>query len=454
VTTLAPLRRPAFRLLVAGRTISSFGSTFANIALAFAVLDLTGSATDLGLVVGTRTLINVIFLLFGGVLADRLPRHRLMVGAALLAGMTQATVATLVLTHTATVPVLIMLAAVNGMVSALSFPASAALLPQTVEPEERQQANALSRLLLNSAMIIGAPVGGVVVAVVGPGWGIAIDAASFIVAALCFSLVRVADLAPAAVDAAPIDAAPGAEPATGLAAAIVAEAPVAATLADAPDGRAEKQGLIADLRTGWTEFRSRTWLWVIVAGFSIVNASLSGGLNVLGPVVADDTFGRKVWGFILAAETAGMIVGGLVAMRMRVHRLLLLGTACTALEALPMLTLGTYPKVAVLGAAFFVAGLGVEQFGVAWETTVQEHVPADKLARVYSYDALGSFLAMPIGQVLAGPAAVAFGLEPALAGAAALVLVAVLGMLSSRDVRNLRHRLPEPAPAVVEQSPA
>jgi MFS family permease len=434
MTTFGPLRHPAFRLLLTGRTISALGNAFAPIALAFAVLDLTGSATDLGLVVGTRTLVNVLFLLFGGVLADRLPRHLLMVGSALAAAATQGVVAALVLTHTANIPTLIALSAVNGMVSALSMPASAALLPQTVPADERQQANALARLLLNAAAIIGAPVAGVAVAVVGPGWGIAVDAATFAVSAICFALVRVP--APAA------EPAPGSESAEGL---IGGEQTAGAA---AGEGR---KSILADLRTGWTEFISRTWLWVVVAGFCVLNAAWSGALTVLGPVVADETFGRQSWGFILAAETAGMIVGGLIAMRIRVHRLLFLGTAATALEALPALSLGVFPHVGLLVVAGFVAGVGLEQFGVAWETTMQEHVPADKLARVYSYDMVGSFVAIPVGQVIAGPVAQAVGVEPTLVGAAALMLLAVLGMLSSRDVRHLRHRLPPKDRAPMEE---
>jgi MFS family permease len=437
MSTFGPLRHPAFRLLLTGRTISALGNSFAPIALAFAVLDLTGSATDLGLVVGTRTLVNVLFLLFGGVLADRLPRHLLMVGSALAATVTQGAIAALVLTHTATIPILIALSAANGMVGALSLPASAALLPQTVPVDERQQANALARLLLNAAAIIGAPVAGIAVATIGPGWGIAVDAGTFALSAICFALVR--------IPAQPAPERPAPETSEGL----IGGEHTAGT--PAGEGR---PSIFADLRTGWTEFRSRTWLWVVVAGFCVLNASWSGAMTVLGPVVANETFGRQSWGFILAAETAGMIVGGLIAMRIRVHRLLFLGTAATALEVLPVLTLGIFPHVGLLVVAGFVAGIGLEQFGVAWETTMQEHVPADKLARVYSYDMVGSFVAIPIGQVIAGPVAQSVGVEAALIGAGTLMLLAVVGMLASRDVRHLRHRLPSDAGQRMEESPA
>jgi MFS family permease len=414
MSALAPLRHPAFRSLVAGRTINAFGNSFAAVALAFAVLDITGSASDLGLVVGTRTLLMVVFLLFGGVLADRLPKHLLMVGSNLVAALSQGAAATLVLTHTATIPMLIGLAAVNGTAAALSMPASSALLPRTVPDEIRQQANALSRILLNSAQIFGAPIAGVVVAAVGPGWGIAVDATSFALAAGAFALVRVPQ--------------------------------------PAVTGPVARPHLFADLRTGWVEFRSREWLWVVVVGFCVANAAWSGGVAVLGPVIASKSFGSQGWGLILGAQTAGMIIGGVIAMRLRLRRMLYFGVATCFPYALPLLALGTFPRVYVLVPCAFVAGLMIEQFGVAWETTMQEHVPADKLARVYSYDMLGSLLAMPVGEVAVGPISKLAGVESTVFGAGVLVVLAVIGMLSSRDVRTLPHKRSEPVVEPMEES--
>ncbi|GAA3344102.1 MFS transporter [Amorphoplanes nipponensis] len=428
---LAPLRHTPFRFLLAGRTINTFGNAVAPVALAFAVLDLTGSPRDLGLVVGARMLVNVLFLLFGGALADRMPKHRLMVGSSLAAAVTQGAVAALILSGTATIPLLIGISAVNGMVSALALPASSSILPQLVPAGIRQQAIALSRLAFNGAYIVGAPLGGVIVAGVGPGWGIAVDAVTFLLSAGAFALLR--------VPAGATTAAPSAAAATGA----------------GPPAEPERTGILADLRSGWSEFRSRTWLWVVVTAFAAINVALSGGMSVLGPVVADATVGRRAWGFVLAAQTLGMMLGALVAMRVTVSRLLFLGVLCTAFEVLPVLTLGVRPHLGLLLAAAFLAGLGIEQFVVAWETSMQEHVPADKLARVYSYDMVGSFVAIPVGQVAAGPIAQAVGVEPTLVGAAVLIGLAVAAMLASRDVRNLRHRpatSPRPAEPVMEES--
>ncbi|AVT33363.1 MFS transporter [Plantactinospora sp. BC1] len=400
---LAPLRHRPFRYLAIGRSATMLGNAVAPVALAFAVLDLTGSVRDLGLVVGARSLTHVLFLLFGGVLADRLPRQTVMVVSCALAALTQGAVAALVLTGTATIPALVALAAVNGVVAAFAWPAAAALVPQTVPAELLQSANALNRLGTNAAMIGGASLGGVLVAGVGPGWGLLVDAATFALAGLAFSRVRVQAVA-------------------------------------AP--RTERANPVRELREGWTEFVARSWVWVVVLGFLLINFAYASSVNVLGPAVADETIGRPAWGLVLAAQTAGMVAGALVALRIRVRRLLRLGVLCMFADVLLLLGLAWTPSVAVLIAAAFVAGVAVEQFSVAWETSMQRNIPADKLARVYSYDALGSFLAIPLGQMTIGPVAETIGNESTLLVAAGVVFVAVLGMLADPGVRRLSTELP------------
>lgn len=398
-SALAPLRHPAFRLLVAGRWVNTLGSGVAPIALAFAVLDLTGSVNDLGLVVGTRSLFNVVFLLFGGVVADRLPRHLVMVGSGVLSAASQAAVAALVLTHSASIPTLLVLSAANGTFAAFALPASSALVPQTVPEELRQSANALNSMAGNAAQIVGASLGGVLVAVVGPGWGLAADSLSFLLSALLFLRVRV------------------------------------------PRGSArpaEGSSLIGELREGWREFTARTWVWVVVVAFGFINAALVGATSVLGPSVADATFGRSWWGGVLAAETAGMVVGGLVALRLRPRRLLLVGVVCVAAEVTLPLGLALRVPVYALTVAAFLCGMCLEQFGIAWETSLQQEIPADRLARVYSYDMLGSFVAIPLAQVTVGPLASAFGVRGTLLGAAGIIMLSTLAMLAVRDVRVLR----------------
>lgn len=407
MSALAPLTAPAFRWLAAGRLVSLLGNAIAPVALAFAVLDLTGSLRDLGLVVAARSAANVLLLLFGGVLADRLPRQLVLVGSSLGAAVTQAAVAALVLTGTATVGVLALLGVVNGAVAALALPASSGLTPQTVPATLLQEANTVLRLGISTAQILGAALSGLLVAAVGPGWGLAADAACFGVAAICFSR-------------------------------IVLPGPAASPRA--------RTGVLHDLREGWGEFVSRTWVWVVVAQFSLVNAAYVGAVAVLGPAVADAGLGRRAWGFVLAALTAGFLAGGLLALRWRPRRALLVGVLGILGLALPVGLLAAWPVLPVLAAGMFVAGVGSELFGIAWDVSLQENVPADRLSRVYSYDMVGSFVAIPLGEAATGPLAQAYGLDETLYGCAALIVVATLLTLTSRSVRTLRRRDP-PTPA-------
>jgi MFS family permease len=386
------------------------GNGVAPIALAFAVLAITGSVTLLGLVVAVRTLFNVVFLLFGGVVADRLPRSLVLVGSSALSAISQGLVATLVLTHEATVPRLLVLSALNGTFAAFALPASSALLPQTVPASERLSANALNRMAANAAMIGGAAVGGVVVGAFGPGWGLAIDAAAFATAGLLFAFVRV--VAPAGSSAAEPDA---------------------------------KPSMLRELREGWQEFVLRRWVWVIVLGFGFLNAAFSGAIQVLGPSVAKSSFGSGGWGVVLSCETLGMVLGGVIGLRFRPRRLLFVGTSCMVAATLLPTALALGLPLAVLCGCNLLAGVCIEQFGIAWETSLQQEIPEDRLARVYSYDALGSFAVIPVAQATVGPLSAALGVRATLLVAAAVILLCTVGMVAVPEVRALRVRTPQAA---------
>ncbi|MEU5260154.1 MFS transporter [Amycolatopsis sp. NPDC021455] len=398
---LAPLREARFRALVTGRTFADFANAVAPFALAFAVVDLTGSAVDLGIVVGARSLANVLLVLFGGMLADRLPRSVILQGTETAAALTQAAIAASVLWGFASVPLLVGLSLVNGAVSAISLPAAASLTPLTVPGSLLAQANALVRLLSNAGRIAGAGLAGVLVAFAGSGWALGGNSVLFLAAALAYSRIRLPRT----------ERLPGRRP-------------------------------LAELTEGWREFRSRSWVWLVVLQFMIVNAVIAGALLVIGPLVADDTFGRTGWGLALAVQTAGSLLGGVIAAHWQPRRMLLVGVALVMAEALPMLALGETPYLLPLLAAMFLSGVTIEQFAVAWDVSLQENIPPDKLARVYSYDMLGSFVAMPLGQITAGPLAEYAGREATLLGGAALVVGATALVLCSRQVRTLVRRAP------------
>ncbi|WP_436496540.1 MFS transporter [Actinokineospora sp. HUAS TT18] len=393
---LEPLRHIMFRRLTIGRVATYLGNSVAPIALAFAVLDLTDSVVALGLVVGARSIANVLLLLMGGVLADRLPRAVILQGASIAAAVSQAMTAAAVLMGFASLPLLVVLSVINGAVSAVSLPAASALTPQTVPKGLLRQANAVVRMGVNTAMITGASLGGMVAALAGPGWAIAGTAVVFLVASFFY----------ARVDAPEIDE-------------------------DAPTRP------WADIRSGWREFTARAWVWSVVAALMVINASVTGGIFVLGPSVADSTIGRLAWGFVLGAQTVGALVGGILATRWQPRRALLFGTALIGVQAVPLLVLAHAPAVVPLLIVMFVGGMAIEQFGIAWDVSLQENVPPDRLARVYSYDAVGSFVAIPVGEMAAGPLSKAFGVSATLTGAAVLVLVAVAGAVCAPSVRSL-----------------
>lgn len=397
--SLAPLRVRDFRFLFLGRITSLFGSAIAPVALAFAVLDLTGSPTSLGVVLAARTIPQVIFLLVGGVVADRLPRQLVMVGSNVVSGLAQLSVAALLLTGAAELWHLVVLQLVAGASSAFFFPASAGIVPQTVPAPVLQEANALLRLSMSSTQIVGAAAGGVLVASVGSGWALAFDGATYLVAALFLGAIRLTAAA-----------------------------------------RIETSNMLAELREGWREFSSRTWLWTIVVAFGFMNAAHAGASGVLGPTIArEELGGAAAWGFILSAEAAGLVLGGLLMLWLRPRRILLVGCAAMLLMLPGLLLLSVAAPTVVIAAAYLLAGVGLEIFGVFWDTSLQQNIPQEKLSRVYSYDALGSFILIPLGLVAAGPLAEAVGADETLWLAAATIGLGVLAMLAVREVRTLER---------------
>jgi MFS family permease len=302
--------------------------------------------------------------------------------------------------------------ALNGAVAAFSFPAVSAIQGQVVPDEIRQQANALNRLSVNLVGIGGAAAGGILVATVGSAWSIAIDSFTFALSAVFFALIRVTDVR---------------------------------------DTSQPRESTLHELRVGWHEFASRTWLWAVVLGFTVLNSMLAGAIGVLGPTIAGHTFGKAGWGVASAAELAGLALGGLIVLRLKVRRFLLAGVLGMSGVVPFMLVLGAAPYLPLVIAVALIAGFGIEIFGVAWETSMQRHVPADLLARVYSWDILGSIVAIPIGQVVAGSAADALGTEGALIAAAVLSALAIVGMVLTPAVRDLDNT---PATSAAEPGPA
>jgi MFS family permease len=390
------LRERQFRLLFTGQIVSLFGDALTGVALAFAVLDLTGSATDLGYVFAAKTVPLVTFLLIGGVFADRLPRRAVMLVADVVRFGAQGAVALLLLTHSAHIWQIVVLQAVSGTATAFFNPASTGLTPLTVSPERLQQANALRGLSMASTGIIGSAASGALVAGVGPGWALAIDSATFLVSAYYLAQLQLP-----------------------------------------PHIKLAAQSFLGDLREGWHEFASRTWVWVIVLSASIGNMMTS-VFVVLGALVAKESLGGAgAWAAILAALGAGSLVGGLVSLRVRLRHPLFFGSSLLGFLALPTALLALRAPVVVIAAGALLAGGGNMIFNALWETALQQHVPPAALSRVSAYDWFGSMAFQPIGLVVAGPAAVAFGVSTTLWIASAGILAIALLTVATPSVRHV-----------------
>ncbi|WP_435798241.1 MFS transporter [Streptomyces decoyicus] len=404
--------RPAWAgrnyLLLTGATvIASLGSSGALIATAFAVLAAGGSATDVGLVAAARTIPLVLFLLIGGAVADRLPRHRVMVAANALSCVSQGLLALLVLTGEPRLWQMALLAALGGTGQAFFAPASEGMVLASVSGEQAGRAFAVFRMGMNGANIGGTALGGALVAAVGPGWVLAIDSAAF---ALAGALRAFLDVSGGTV-------------------------------------RAPGSGVLHDLRDGWREVASRPWLWAVVVQFSIVNAVVAAAEAVYGPLVAEQHLGGPgPWGLALAAFGAGTVGGALLMTRVRPHRLLLTGALCVFPLALPSAALAVPLPAGGLTAVMFGTGIAVEVFAVTWMTALHQEIPEEKFSRVSSYDWLGSLAVVPLTTALAGPVQDLIGRTAALWGCSALIALLTAAVLCVPEVRRLTRRTkPEPA---------
>jgi MFS family permease len=385
---LAVLRHRDVRVFVTARFVSILGSAIAPVALVFAVLDVSDRAGAVGLVLAARSIPNVVFLLIGGVISDRLPRQLVLVTANTVSGLTQALAAGLVLSGHAQVWQLAAIEAVNGIAAAFVMPALMGVLPSIVDKAELPQANAIAGFARSVALIGGGAVAGVIVGFTSPGIGLAVDAATFLLGALLLIRLTV------------------------------------------PRTERSASTVLTDLRVGWTEFVSRQWVWVIVVAFCLLNVIFNACYRTLGPVIADDTFGRAGWGVASACFGAGLIVGGIVMIRVKPTYPLRIGMIGTLLGAPIMVALALTPNTVAVAAMSFVVGISFEIFGIGWETALGQHIPLDKLSRVSSYDMLGSFLAIPAGQLTVGYVVAGIGVRAVeLYGAALYVLISAATLL-------------------------
>jgi len=396
---LGLLRIRDFRNVFLAQSISVFGDGITPVALTFAVLDLTGSATDLGLVLAAQSLPLAALALVGGVWADRLPRAALMVTSDLVRAAVQITGAVLLLTGAAQIWQLAVLAAIHGAAEAFFRPAAGAIMPQLVPADRLQQANALMGLSDNFGWMVGPAVAGTLVALIGAGGAIAVDGATFLVSAAFLISVRVP--------------------------AIVRSAAV--------------KGFLDELRDGWHEVRSRTWLWVMLLRASLLLCIVIAPFQVLGPLgLLAQGHTAAAWGVIQAVFSAGMLGGAAIALRYKPRRPMVLVclTGTTAVAA--PLTLALGGGALSLGVVYGLRGIAVGLLVAIWNTTLQTKIQGEALGRVTAWDWMASLALWPAGLAVAGPLAQAFGVTALCWVSAGLGLVASLWVLLVKDVWRLR----------------
>ncbi|CAN1490502.1 ProP Permeases of the major facilitator superfamily [Candidatus Nanopelagicaceae bacterium] len=389
-----------FSSLAISRFISNVGNGVSPIALAYGVLSLpNATGKDLSIVMAARFVPLLAFMLFGGVIADRFQRNRLVGGSDMLGSFLAAVSAISLIAGFSSTWLLALMGGLFGILNAIWWPAMSGVLPEILPKEKLQEGNAVIGLLTNLGYIVGTLGGGILVSSVGAGWGLLVDAISFFIAG-----------------------------------AIVWNLPIIGKIKD------KSPGIIHDLVVGWKEFISRSWVIAMVVSFALINMAFESMLSVLGPLnFSDAVTGPKQWSYNLAGLSIGMLIGGIWVLKVKIGRPLYLAMVLIALSAVwdYALAFDLPMSFSVLAAIF--SGISLEVFMVTWNTSLQSHVPEESYSRVSSYDTLGSFGIAPLGIVIAGPLAMHFGVNTILFITGTTTLIASIASLLVPSVRNLRN---------------
>lgn len=397
--TIGVLRVREFALFFWGQSVSVLGDGIFPIALAFAVLDLGGTPTDLGLVLAAGIVPQTVFVLIGGVWADRLPRRTILLAADVSRAVIQASTAALLFSGHARIWQLVVLYALHATASAFFMPAATALVPQVTPQARLQEANALLGITRSIAFGVGAALGGVLVSAISTGGAVAFDACTYVVSAAC--LWRLSS-------------------------------------ARVPLG-AGGSSFLRELREGFREVRRHRWLWVGLLNAFLFLMVVVAPFEVIGPIVAKrDLGGAFSWGVILTGFSVGTLLGGLVMLRVRLRRPMYTAGLIFFVTCVAPLLLAVPAPVWSITLAYVGEGFAVGIFVTSWETALQNHIPAEMLARVGAWDWLGTIGGMPLGYALTGPIVDAVGAPATLVGVAIAAFSLSLVFVLNRDLRELR----------------
>jgi MFS family permease len=406
------LRERNFRYLFAARTISFFGTNLAPIAVAFAVLGLGGSATEVGLAFAAWTLAQISTLLVGGVVADRLPRRLVMISSDTANLCVRVAMGGLLVSGHAQIWELIALQAVGGAAVAFYSPASTGLVPETVPERLLQQANSFMSIARYAAFPLGAAVGGTLVATVGSGYALLLDGATYGTSALLLAMMQMPRRATAAAT-----------------------------------------NIVHELREGWQAFTEHTWVWLLTLWISLYFLVTYAPFFVLGPYVAKQELGgASAWAVIVTGEAIGSLAGGLAGLRLRPRRPMFTIGALFAVTAIQCVLLALRAPAVAIAAAAVLAGFAFSFGTVVWDTSLQSLIARDKLSRVSAYNWMGAMIFLPAGYAVAGPVADMIGISTSLWIGAAWIVVTTIAVLSVPSVRNFRSGAGEGPTAARRQS--
>jgi MFS family permease len=390
-----------FRYLVSARTISFFGTNLAPIAVAFAVLDLTDSATDVGIAFACWTLAQISTLLIGGVVADRLPRRLVMLSSDSANFLIRAMMGVLLVTGHARVWEIFVLQALGGAATAFYSPASTGLVPETVRPAFLQQANALMGIARYLAFPLGAATGGAIVATIGSGYALLVDAATYGTSALLLSQIRLS-------------------------------------------GRSRTTStpnFVRELREGWQAFTQHTWVWLLTGWISLYFLITYAPFFVLGPYIAKNSLGgATAWAIVVTGEAIGSLAGAAAGIRFRPRRAMVSIGGLFTVTALQCVLLAAHAPALAIGAAAVLAGFAFSFGTVIWDTALQQVIAPEKLSRVSAYNWMGAMVFLPAGYAVAGPVAGVIGMSTSLWIGAIWIVVTTALVISVREVREFRLR--------------
>jgi MFS family permease len=384
-----------FRLLFAGRAISYIGTYLAPIAVAFAVLDLGGSATEVGLSFAAWTVAQVATLAFGGVIGDRFPRRLVMISSDVSSTCVRTAMGVLLVTGHAHVWELIALQALGGAAVAFYNPAFYGLVPEVVPAEGLQHANSLLGIARYAAFPLGAAAGGTIVATVGSGTALLFDGGTYAASALLLSLMRVDSVARA------------------------------------------RKSFVQELREGWSAFVEHTWVWVLCLWIALYFLITYAPFFVLGPYIAKHSMsGASSWGMVVTGEGIGALLGALAGLRFRPRRPLVATAVIFLPTAVQSVLLAFHAPAVALAPAALLAGFGFSCGSIVWDTALQRSIPPEKLARVAAYGWMSAMVFLPAGYALAGPIASVVGMRGYLLFGAGWLVASTIFIVQLRSVRE------------------